>query len=529
MKNEKNPEENRRLCGVDAAFLYLERKQIPLHIASVAIFDGPIPYEEFVATIDSKLHLIPRYRQVVSAPALNLTYPTWEDDPAFDIRRHIFPARLAPPGGEAELEALAGRILSQLMDRSKPLWDIHVVEGLKNGRGALIARVHHALADGISGAALLKVMLDPTPEGSHAIGPPRYKARRRRAAPAPPLTDIIRDAAYTTAQNVIAAERGLLGMAEALLGGRLQSGMDGLKQVFPEFAASIERLPFNRPCTGERKFCWSEASFADLQAIRAAGGGTVNDVILTAVTRGIARYVKLHGETVARRFVRVVCPVSLRRGDDGGQLGNRITFLPVALPLSIRDPMRNLKAVSVRTEIMKQAGAAEMVALAAACIAAAPPPLQALFWAGLPEIFFPVPILNVICTNVPGSPTPLYAVGRRMLTSYPQVPTGYELGVGIAAQSYDGKVFFGFTSDTHAAPDADRLRDCVRESFEELCHAAGARRPKPRARKAASSGPAAKPEAEAARPAEAAGLNLAAEGQAQAYPSPLAMSAKPGA
>jgi diacylglycerol O-acyltransferase / wax synthase len=361
------------------------------------------------------------------------------------------------------------------------------------------------------------------------------------------LTDVIRDAALTTAQNLFAAEKGLLGMAEALLGGRLQSGIEGVQQIFPEFAASSERLPFNRPCTGERRFCWSEASFADVQAIRAAGGGTVNDVILTAITRGIARYVKLHGETVVRRFVRVVCPVSLRRDDDGGQLGNRITFLPVALPLSIRDPMRNLKAVSVRTEIMKQAGAAEMVALAAACIAAAPPPLQAVFWAGLPEIIFPVPVLNVICTNVPGSPTPLYAVGRRMLTSYPHVPTGYELGVGIAAQSYDGKLFFGFTSDTHAAPDAGKLRDCVRESFEELCRAAGARKRKPRARKAApAEAEAAKPaeaegvtpaqaeaapaaQAEVAPPAEAAGLRLAADGQAQACPTPLAMTAKPGA
>src|SRR6516164_9310565 len=162
----KPPELSRTLSGADAAFLYLERKEIPLHIACVAIFEGVIPFEEFVANIDSKLHLIPRYQQVAVDPPFHIGYPTWEWDQNFDIRRHIFRARLEPPGGEAQLEALAGRILSQVMDRSKPLWDIHVVEGLKDGRSALIPRVHHALADGISGAALLKVMLDPTPEGS---------------------------------------------------------------------------------------------------------------------------------------------------------------------------------------------------------------------------------------------------------------------------------------------------------------------------------------------------------------------------
>ena len=140
---------SQRLSGADAAFLYLERKEIPLHIACVSVFEGAIPYDEFVANIDSKLHLIPRYRQIAVAPPFNIGYHTWEWDPNFDIHRHIFRVRLEPPGGEAELEALAGRIFSPLMDRSKPLWDIHVVEGLKGGRGALIPRVHHSLADGI--------------------------------------------------------------------------------------------------------------------------------------------------------------------------------------------------------------------------------------------------------------------------------------------------------------------------------------------------------------------------------------------
>lgn len=468
---------NHRLSGTDAAFLYLERKEIPLHIACVTIFDGEIPFDEFVANIDSKLHLIPRYRQIAVAPPYNLGYPTWEPDPHFDIARHIFRVQIEPPGGEAQLEALSGRILSQVMDRDKPLWDIHIVDGLQDGRGALIARVHHALADGVSGAALLKIMLDPTPEGSRAIHKPRTPEPPPAPAPANhSLVDALASAVHSSLENLIQAEAGLLDLTHSLFTDRTQNGLQELLGLWPELAAPVQRLPFNRLCDGERLFCWAGVDFADVQAIRAAAGGKVNDVLLTVVTRAVASYAKLHGQSVDKRFLRVVCPVSIRREDQGESLGNRITFLPVVLPMDVRDPVRLLREVSARTEIMKSARAAELVAIAASWLGSVPPPLQAAFWGGIPFLTLPVSLFNVICTNVPGSPVPLYSVGRRMLASYPQVPTGWELGVGIAAQSYDGKLFFGLTADQHAAPDVARLRDFIRVSFEELCHAAGLRK-----------------------------------------------------
>jgi diacylglycerol O-acyltransferase len=176
----------------------------------------------------------------------------------------------------------------------------------------------------------------------------------------------------------------------------------------------------------------------------------------------------------------------LRRDDQKESLGNQISFLPVALPLDITDPLRMLRAVAKRTEIMKSSRAAELVSLAASWLGSAPPPLQALFWQAAPLVPMPLPLLNMICTNIPGSPTPLYCAGRRMIASYPQVPTGYELGIGCAAHSYNGKIFFGLTSDTHAAPDAGRLRDFIQDSFKELCRAAGVKKqaaPKRTARK----------------------------------------------
>lgn len=467
----KSPVRTRQLSSVDAAFLYLERKEIPLHIASVTIFDGPIPFKKFVATINSKLRFVPRYAQIVDVPPLNLGLPVWKDDPHFDIHRHIFRVTLEPPGGQAQLEALAGRILSPMMDRSKPLWDIHVIDGLKGGRGAIIWRVHHALADGISGTRLLEVMLDSTPRGG---------VRETRLRPAqPPASDgSAPDGMATTVRNtlgtLITVEKGLLGLVESLLSDQTQNALKGLLKLLPELAVSVERLPFNKPCGGARKFCWAELDFADVRAVRETVGGTVNDIILTVLTRALARYVKLHGETADHRFVRFVCPVALRHGDPNVDLGNQISFMPVALPMDVRSPVQMLRAVSKRTETMKRAGVAHLLlTLVAGCIAAAPAALQALFWKGLPEFIFPLPLFNMICTNVPGPAVPLYAVGRRMIAAYPQVPTGYDLGVNVAVESYDGKLCFGFIADAVAASDVNRLRDFLYIAFRELCRSAG--------------------------------------------------------
>jgi diacylglycerol O-acyltransferase len=442
---------------------------MPLAIACVTIFDGPIPFDEFVASFASKLYRVPRYQQVVVMPPLNIDLPTWEDDPHFDIRRHIFPVAVDPPGGQAELEALAGRIFSRMLDRSKPLWEVYVVDGLKDGRGALIWRLHHALADGISGTRLLEVLLDATPEGSPASRKPRPRPPQpSNGASAGGISGVVQ----TTLDGLITAERGLLGFAQALLGDPKQDGSKSLLNLLPELLVSVERLPFNKPCGEGRKFCWTEFDMAEVQAIREAVGGRVNDVILTVLTRALARYVQLHGQSITKRFVRIVCPVSMRKPGQDESLGNQISFMVVALPMDVHEPAEMLRAIAARTETMKRSGAAALLGLAGAFIAKAPPPLQAFFWWGLPELILPVPLFNMICTNVPGPPIPLYAIGRRMIAAYPQVPTGYDLGINCAVESYDGKLFFGLVADAQVASDVTRLRDFLYVSFQELSAAA---------------------------------------------------------
>jgi diacylglycerol O-acyltransferase / wax synthase len=499
------------LSGVDAAFLYLERKELPLHIAGLLTFEAPLPFDQFVASVDSRLHLIPRYLQIAVPAPFNLGHPVWEFAPHFDIRNHVFHARLEAPGGESELEDFASRILSEPMDRGKPLWDIHIVDGLADGRGALLLRIHHSLADGISGIALVKAMLDPTPECAHPIRKPR---RRPPAATAEySLQDALRNAVRGILENLMASETVLLALADTLSTPRTNDTLDRLLGLLPELAAPVERLPFNKPAQAGRKFRWAEVDFGAVQAIRAALGGTINDVILTIYTRAIARYARLHRETIVKRFMRVVIPVSIRKGDAGESLGNRITFLPVVLPLDVADAGEHLKAVSARTEIMTNARAADLVGLLASWIGASPPPLQKLFWTGIPLITLPVPLFNTICTNVAGSPVPLYACGKRLLASYPHVPTGYDLGVNCAVQSYDGRLFFGLTADAHACPDVDRLRNFLLVSFGELCRSAGLKKPRRRPARhtaeAAPEPPIAAPQTLAAKEAAAVGAPAA--------------------
>lgn len=461
------PTSSRSMGAADAAFLYIERKEIPLHIASVCIFDGPIPFTEFVASIDSKLHLVPRYRQVPVFSPLGLAFPTWQDDAHFDLRRHVIRVTLERPGDETQLQALAGQILSEVLDRSKPLWDVHVVDGLKDGRGALIWRVHHSLADGVAGLELLKLLLDPTPDFCKPAAKPR-RWRAHRQIQEASLTESISGAINKALGSVLEFEAGILGLAQNLLNNRTEVPLKAIMGLLPEFTAPIERLPFNKPCTGARKFCWTEVDLAEVNRVREIVGGTVNDVILAVLMRALAHYVKSHDQSVVNRMVRIVCPVNLRAPDQCGGLGNQISFLPVVLPMYAHGPIRMLQAVTERTQKLKQCGALGLVGLAAKWLSAAPPLLHAVFWRSIPEIILPVPALNMICTNVAGSPVPLYAVGRKMLAAYPQVPTGYDFGVGCAVHSYDGKLFWGLTADSDAAPDVERLRDFVADSFQEL-------------------------------------------------------------
>jgi diacylglycerol O-acyltransferase len=473
---------NRQLTSVDASFLYFEKKEAPMHIGSVSVFEGEIPFDAFVNNLVSKLHLLPRYQQKVVPDPFMLGHPTWEFDPDFDITKHVFKVQIDSPGSEQELIELAGRIFTPMMDRKKPLWDIFLVYGLKGKRSAMIARVHHAMVDGVSGVDLLKVVLDispnPEPVKSEFIPrPPQPDATRR-------LFDSLLGSLQEGMNRWMEFQNGLLNLTQALTQEQTREAAQEMAGILPGLAAPPAMLPFNKACSGERKLVWSEFSFAEARAIRAAAGGTVNDVVLTVLSGAVSRYVEAHGQKIEGRAVRVMVPVSMRQEDKRGALGNLVSMLPVEIPLDMKDPLERFRFVNQKTVAMKSARVAEGISTMTALMGILPAPVQALVGAIATT---PIPAFNMVSTNVPGPQVPLYASGKRMVAYYPHVPVGYAVGVGCAIMSYDQKLYFGLTSDVRAMPDVERLKQFLDESFLELRTAAGVPETQPKVMKRARS------------------------------------------
>ncbi len=478
------PELNRRLSSMDASFLYFEKKETPMHIGSVSLFDGEIPFEDFVAMLDAKMHLLPRYQQVVVPDPFNLGHPTWEHDHNFNIRNHIFKLQIDAPGGEKELIDLAGRIFTPMMERHKPLWDIYLVYGLEGGKTAMICRVHHCMVDGMSGVDLLKIVLDFSPSPAPIPPKPAAKVREPQPDPTRRLFDSILGGMQEGMNRWMEFQNGLLNLTQALTEQTSREAMKNISGEIPKILRPAERLPFNGPLSGEKRMVWNTFSFAEARAIRGALSGTVNDVVLTALSGAVSRYVESHGQSAAGRNVRFMVPVSLRQEDQHGALGNLVSLLPVEIPLDLKDPIARFRYVNQKTMAMKSGRVAEGLNLFSALMGILPAPMQALMGA-LSTANIPVPpAVNMISTNVPGPQVPLYAMGHRMTAYYPYVPVGYAVGCGCAIMSYDQHLYFGLTADLKAMPDVERMRDHLYESFYELRKAAGVEEIKPQPVKA---------------------------------------------
>jgi diacylglycerol O-acyltransferase len=374
------------------------------------------------------------------------------------------------------LKTLAGKILSTVMNRQYPLWDLTLVHGLKGNRSGLIFRLHHCLADGIAGVGIMNVIMDASPVAPRL---PRRKLRLRVPPPRDALTSITNgcvDSYSAFVKRILAALADVSSMAErlALNGGKLAT--DEFARLLPELSASTERLRFNVFCRGPQKFAWAEIPLAEIKAIKSTCGTSVNDIILALVTATIRRYVELHGDPVKGRMFRMMVPVNLRGNDSPGELGNRISLIPVTIPLDIRNPRKLLAAVHRRTEFLKRSHAAELVSLTGGLIGLVPNSAQTL--AGHILSRLPFTPFNLVCTNVPGPQYPLYLLGHKMLHCYPYVPVGGEMALNCAVLTYNGTAYFGFSGDVHAAPDLRRLETFLQLSFTELREAAGVTSPR---------------------------------------------------
>ncbi|ABF39362.1 Diacylglycerol O-acyltransferase [Candidatus Koribacter versatilis Ellin345] len=472
----------------DALFLHLEREGIPINIASVAIFEGNIRFEELLPYVEAKLSQVPRCMQRVVEPPFNIGLPCLEYDPEFDFRNHVHETTLKH-GTDAELKEFAGKLFSENLDRNRPLWDFFLVRGLKRNRTALIARIHHSMADGMSGVAFLNALMDTSPEVPHLVrkklevpvSPPRD--------PATTLLDSLTSSWFLTVQRLLNAQSDILTMARQIVrqpapvnghGAATPSpthhaslpNMDDLSQIFPEIASAPERMPFNVVCKGPQNFDWCDIPFDSLRAVKNAFGCSFNDVALAAVTATFAKYAEYRGADLNGRSLRIVVPVNTRPPeDDRSGMGNEITFVPVAVPLDIRDPKQLIAAAHQRMTMIKQAKIAEMVMLAGALISAIPSPVQVLI--GPLAAQLPLTLCNLIFTNVPGPRQTLYVLGHRMLKAYPYVPIGGEMGANCALLTYDGYAYFGFSCDSVATPEHHLLPKFLHETVAEFRAAFG--------------------------------------------------------
>lgn len=470
----QNHQQSDRLSWGDTVFLHLEREGMPLNVASICVFDGEISLEDCVQFVESKLPLLPRYfKRVVPAP-FGLGLPSWEYDPEFDLRRHVREVILAH-GTDTELKAVAGKLFSKVMDRRHPLWDLTVVRGLKGNRTGIILRLHHCLADGIAGVGIISLLLDASPEAPRL---PKRKVKFSVPPPLDPLTSLTAgfvDSYSDFVKRILSALTDLLTMAEraGANGGSVATGE--FASLFPEITAFTERLRFNVIYRGPQKFACTELPLAEVKAVRHKSKTSINDVILALMTATIRRYCELHGDRVKGKLLRIMVPVNLRGNASATELGNRISLVPVTIPMDIRQPRRLLAAVHKRTEFLKHVHAAELVSLAGGLIGMFPTSMQGLAGPVISQL--PITPFNMVCTNVPGPQTPLYMLGHKMLHCYPYVPVGGEMAVNCAILSYDHMVYFGFSGDAQAAPDLRQMEKLLKASFAELRDAVGVRPP----------------------------------------------------
>lgn len=473
---------NRRMTSLDASFYYSEHESVPMHIGGIDIIDGEISAESMADDLSTKMHLLPRYQQILVHTPGRLGHPTWEDDQHFDIRNHVVGMELSKPGSESQFRRVTGRLFGRMLDRDKPLWKIYVITGLEGGKTGILFVVHHCMVDGVSGAALWSLIMETSPHPKPVAAP----TEDREIRPIPGTSQLLRDGLWETASNQIqhwsSVQQQGLDLARAFRPAEALQAWRGIGQLARDFAKPIPRMPFNTwEFSGKRKLSWSECSFAEIRAIRKEVTGTVNDVVLAALGGGARRYMESHGMKVGRSNLRAMVPVSVRKDDEGGALGNRVSLLPVDIPMYVDDPIERLGMVYERTSLLKQIRFADSLDWLSQIAQGAHPLIQAI---GGGAVFHPRaqgplnllarrPVLHMVCTNVPGPQIPLYCQGKLVLNHYPLLPVAPGMGLNMGVFSYNQRVTFGFIADTQAAPDVAKFNRFVDEAFIELRNAAG--------------------------------------------------------
>lgn len=455
-----------RLSILDAEFLHLEDGIAHLHIAGVSVFEGPPPaLDGLERVLAAKLHRIPRYRQRVRFVPFELGRPVWVDDPHFNLSYHVRHTALPAPGGDAELCRLMARLMSQRLDRDRPLWEAWVVEGLDADRWALISKVHHCMVDGISGVDLLAAVLDSERESELPEPEPWTPSR------APSGLAMVRDAwgglVHDAAAMATRWPSAVRHSADTLRAAR-DTG-EGLLN-FGRHLGGTPQLSIEGAIGPHRRWAHSSAPIEAVRTVRKAFGGTLNDVVLAAVAGGYRTLLLERGEDADAAVVRTLVPVSLRTEDARGLLDNRVSALLLELPVHVEDPIARLQAVREQMAGLKGSHMAEAGGVVTTAGNLAPPMVVGTVTRLTSRVLHRLPqrSVNTVTTNVPGPQYPLYCLGREMLAYYPFVPIMHGLRIGTAILSYNGQLAFGITGDFDSAPDVDVLAAAIAAGIADL-------------------------------------------------------------
>ena len=469
-----------RLSAQDNSFLVLETPNHHMHVTSVQVFergplatpDGGVDFQRIKAFTASVLHRIPRYRQKLRFIPFENT-PVWVDDAHFNIDFHLRHTALPRPGSEAQLKQLAARVMAQQLDRARPLWEIWVVEGLDGDRFAMVSKIHHCMIDGSSGVDISQILQSVTPDAEIHPAP----AYIPRSSPSP--ADLVRDSVRRRVEMPLRAFRDFRRETEDVWDD-LQLRARALRDMFVSQNTPSSETPINGRIGPHRISDWWRVPLSDVKAIRKGLGCTVNDVVLTVVTGAFREFLVRRQMRPEELDFRVQAPVSVRRDDEKGKLGNRVSAWLVRLPLEHEDPREQLARIHETTQGLKESKQALGVDMMMSLMEVMPTALLSL------GVQAASGAMNSIVTNVPGPQFPLYLLGAKLEAMYPQVPLLQNVGLGIALISYDGEVCWGFNADAELVPDLASFVSLVERSFARVAESAGVR---PEAKKRAKAAP----------------------------------------
>lgn len=449
-----------RLTSIDAGFLHQEDGGAHMHIGGLGVFAGPPPTgEEFREHIASRLHLVPRYRQKLASMPFGTGRPLWVEDPDFRVGYHVRHTALPSPGSDQQLLTLTSRILSQRLDRTKPLWEMWLVEGLADGRFAIVAKTHHAMIDGVGGVDLLTALFDIAPEGT------RLEPEQWFAADPPGTVELLVHGAKGVVRNLVR-----LGTRSIALAVQPTQAVREVGSALSALGAATTPLLHGAPPSllndkpgPHRRVEVVRTELADYKRVKQAFGATVNDVVLTAVAGALGRFLSGRGEAVDGVRLKACVPVSVRSDDKQGAAGNEITIMTAPLPVGITDPVARLALVRGSMEHLKTSRQAEGAKVLTSLENALPPAVLAR----ASRLGFSSRMYNLLVTNVPGPQVPIYMLGRELAELAPLAFLAPEHTLAIAIVSYNGSVTYGLLGDADALPDladlAQHLDDCLAE------------------------------------------------------------------